>query len=94
MGGAGVSNGGVWRHGWGWLFIAELRRAVDRVQEGFGEWESTPLVAVLHGDDRGASCQGLEGEGFTRGFGFELDTARRPGRVPRSGWITGVAAAH
>jgi hypothetical protein len=39
----------------GRLFIAELRRVVDRVQEWFGEWESTPLVAVLHGDDRRVS---------------------------------------
>ena len=28
------------------VYIAELRRVVDRVQEGSGVWESTPLVAV------------------------------------------------
>ena len=38
-----------------WLFIAEPRRAVDGAQEWSREGDSTPLVAVLHGDDRRVS---------------------------------------
>ena len=44
------------------VYNAELRRAVDRVQEGSGGWESMPLVAVRCSNGVGRWQLGLEGE--------------------------------